>query len=252
MPRNLRRSLAGAVAVLALAAPASAQTTEPYVPNTPLTSVYLSCEGGQTKEWFVNSLLFGQYATWAETAPASVTTGAGCGFFEDVNFSGTRPRTPYDFTFSGTYTGNLDALNVTLHMIGVGGITLNDQIPFDVRMTIDGISMFGIEENAAVNGTISTSPATETISVPVQATGATGAVAALPFSVRGIDLLLEGDDVEHTIEFTVAPAFDLTLTEGEFVWGASEAPSGVVVNPEAAGTAVLKADRRSTRKAVTI
>lgn len=247
---SLRRVILGVALVLAVAAPATAEThDEPFVPNTPLTPVFLSCEGGRTPEWMTNAFLDDDFATWGPTAPASVTTGAGCGMFDDVNFGGTTPRTPYDLTFGGTYTGNLDTLNVTLHLIGAGIQSTGDPLVLELRMTIDGFSMFGVEENESVNGTISQSPATRTIQINQSPTGATGAVVALPFNIRGIDLMTEDDDIEHYVEFTLSTGID-TPNENLWVWGAAEAPTGVTFTPEAPAQSFLKADKRANRKLV--
>lgn len=77
-------------------------------------------------------------------------------------------------------------------------------------------------------------PAAARVTVPPQSTGATGGVRSLTFSITGIDLMLEGDDRMHTVFFEV--------------WGAAEAPSGVVFTPEEPAGATIAALGRASRK----
>lgn len=247
-----RRALtAGAALALALtAAPALAETAteDAFVPNTPTTEVFLQCSG-PTKENFTNHMLNGQNgaATWGPEAPASVTTGAGCGKVDDPLFGGTRPETAYQHTLKGTYTGNVDTLTVTLYTGDLGQSRLTDgSTTLSVRATVDGVSLFGVTQNESATGTIVSSPADVPVTVIPVATGATGAVRALSFSITGIDLLLPEDDKQHTVVIDVAD--DFSPDAHTWLWGAAEAPSGVVFTPEAIAPAKLKAAKRSTRK----
>lgn len=243
MHRHLSRVIVAMAAIVALAVPAGAQ--EVFVPNTPLTQTYLEC-GAQTPEYFVNAALYSVTPTWSETQPASVTTGAGCGMFDDSQFSGTVPDTMYDLNFGGTYTGNLNTLTVNLHDMGIGPARTGEAITLEVRATIDGMSLFGVEENEAVDGTISSSPAKRTITV-TPAAAASGVLSKYSFSIRDIDLLLESDDTEHDVQFTIGSYWE-NANIHEWVWGNSEAPTGVTFTPEALEANVIKADKRAGRK----
>jgi hypothetical protein len=242
--RNLSRVIVAMGAIVALAVPAGAQ--EVFVPNTPLTQTYLEC-GGTTPEYFVNYVALDEETpTWSEIEPASVTTGAGCGMYDDSQFSGTVPDTIYDLNFGGTYSGNLDTLTVNLHDMGVGPARTGEDITLEVRVTIDGMSLFGVEENEAIDGTISASPAKRTVTV-TPAAAASGVLSQYSFSIKDIDLLLETDDKEHDVQFTVGSYWENANTH-EWVWGNSEAPTGVTFTPEALEADTLRADKRTNRK----
>lgn len=243
MHRHLSRVIVAMAAIVALAVPAGAQ--EEFVPNTPLTQTYLEC-GGTTPEYLVNFALYEEMPTWSETKPASVTTGAGCGMLDDSQFSGTVPDTPYDLNFGGTYTGNLDELTVDLHDMGVGPARTGEPITLEVRATIDGMSLFGVEENESIDGTISASPAKRTVTVTPTA-AASGVLSKYSFSIKGINLLLPTDDTEHDVQFTIGSYWENANTN-EWVWGNSEAPTGVTFTPAALEANTLKADTRANRK----
>lgn len=246
MHRHLSRVIVAMLAIVALAVPAGAQ--EVFVPNTPLTQTYVEC-GGTTPEYFVNGFVLEESSpTWSETKPASVTTGAGCGMYDDSQLSGTVQDTVWDLNFGGTYTGNLDELTVDLFDMGVGPTRNGEPITLEVRVTIDGISLFGVEENESIDGTISASPAKRTVTV-TPAAAASGVLSQYSFSIKGIDLLLPEDDTKHDIKFTISSHWE-GLNTHEWVWGNSEAPTGVTFTPAALETSFLKADRRTSRKTV--
>lgn len=234
-------------ALLALGLGASASSAADYVPKTPTTEVFLTC-GSPSKEYVVGTFVNDDEGTptWDSKKPASVTTGAGCGKADEAFFGGTRPETPYQFTFRGTYTGNLDTLTVTLHTADLGPSRLTSApVGLSVRATVDGLSLFGSQENESTTGDIVTSPADRPVTVKPVATGATGGVRALSFSITGLDLLLPADNTEHEILLDVG---DTTLDNHAWMWGAAEAPSGVVFTPKALAAAKLKANKRATRK----
>jgi hypothetical protein len=241
---------AAGLSLLVGATGAFAVETDPeeWVPNTPTTPVYLTC-GEPSKEYVVGALVNDDEGvpTWSEDEPASVTTGAGCGKVDEPLFNGTRPRSPYQFTFAGLYTGNLDTLNVTLYTTDAGMSRLTDgAMKLAVRATVDGMSLFGVTENTGTTGTVVFSPAEGKVTATPVATGDTGAVRAVTFSITGIDLLLPDDDTTHYVQLDVRD--DANLDNHVWMWGAAEAPSGLVFTPEQLSPAQMKAQRRTSRK----
>ena len=211
-------------------------STEPtWVPNKPLTDVYFLCDG-ETKEGTVNAQANSQYPSWSETKPAgSITGGEGCGQVDEFVLSGIRPSTPFEFTAVGYYTGNLDKLSFAMHNIFVGPGRRSNAITADVRVLVDGTSLFGLESTTNAAQQVSTEPAAKRIILPVKGTGATGAAALLEGTVGNIDMLAPADNLEHEIVFNITSAEPLNV----WAWGNTEAPSGLTFNPaEPSGVAV--------------
>ena len=247
------RFAAAILAVLVMAVPAAATsgtsgdttgtepvTTEPtetttppaYVPNTPLTDVYFLCDG-EFKEGTANAQLNNHYSGWDTTKPeASVTSGAGCGQVDDGVFSGIRPETPFEYTAKGYYTGNLDSLTFSMHNIFVGQRRQAGNSVVNVRVLVDGMSLFGHAETSNAAGTITTEPAARKLSIKPVGTGATGAAALYQGTVTGINLLSPADNVEHEVVFNIATTEPLNV----WAWGNSEAPSGLTFNPTTLAT----------------
>lgn len=216
-----------------------------FAPTVSTQDLFLTC-GGTTKEGFSNELTGGAQPTWSTAKPASVTTGAGCGKLDDGVFSGAVFRTPFQLGFGGTYTGNLDAVTVTLHSVNATpGRATNAPAPLDLRMTVDGISMFGTGTATSASGAVNTLPATRRVVVTPKGAGSTGQVTQYQFTVTGLDLLLEKDTGEHTIEFDIAAP---GLLAQSWLWGAAEAPTGVTVSPAAPAAAKVAADARAKRE----
>lgn len=231
--------------VLSVGALAPYAFADSYVPNTPKTQEYLQCSG-TTKEQFTNEVTGDEVPTWSEKAPASVTTGAGCGKLDDGVFSGAAFQTPYQLGFSGTYNGNVDTLTVTLHSLRVAsGRQSNAPVTLNVRLGIDGTSMFGVTTKTGATGTNFTIPADASVQVTPVPTGSTGVVTSYTFSVTGLNLLTKQDDTEHTFQFDIAA---VGLGAETWLWGAAEAPTGVVLNPGSTAKAVLTANPRDTRQ----
>jgi hypothetical protein len=229
--------LAAILAVLVMALPAAAtdttsepvdETTEPaYVPNTPLTDVYFLCDG-ETKEGMVNATANSQYPSWDETKPTgSITGGEGCGQADEGFFSGIRPKTPYEFSAMGYYTGNLDSLTFHMHNIFVGQRRTSGASTVNVRVLVDGKSLFGNASTTNAAGAISTEPAARKLTITPVGTGATGAAALYEATVTGIDMLAPTDNVEHEIVFNVTTTEPMNI----WAWGNTEAPSGITFNP---------------------
>ena len=248
--RTRRAGLAVAGLALGLTATATHATT--FVPNTPLTQVFLACDG-PSKEYVVGSFVNGDAGTptWTTTAPASVTTGAGCGKADEPVFNGTRPRTPFQLTFEGSYTGNLDVLTVDLYTADYGPARANGALTLAVRATVDDKSLFGVANNTSSTGVVVPSPGESKVTVTPVATGSTGQVRKLTFSITGIDLMLQGDDRNHTILLDVRDTTPTAPNGHTWLWGAAEAPSGLVFTPaKVDATTALQAGPRDQRVTV--
>lgn len=213
-------------------------TTEPaYVPNTPLTDVYFLCDG-ETKEGTVNALSSSHYSSWDTTKPSgSVTGGQGCGQADEGVFGGIRPKTPYEFSAVGFYTGNLDSLTFHMHDIFVGQRRLAGASTVDVRVLVDGKSLFGNASTTNAAGTVSTEPADRRLAITPVGTGTTGAAALYEATVTGIDMLNLADNVEHEVVFNITTTEPLNV----WAWGNTEAPSGITFNPTAPAKVVTAA-----------
>ena len=246
-----RAALALAGAALTLGA-TTAFAEDPFVPVPTTGQVYLQCPTSTKAETGT--------ATWSTAAPASVTTGAGCGKPDDFLFSGTVQESAYTMGLKGFVKGNVDALTVTLHSADLGSSRApGAPVDLAVRATVGGKSLFGFTENTSVAGDVVASPMERIVRVVPTGTGATGGVRALTFTITGIDFLTAVDAAKksgHEIIIDVAdatpletPAVGLAVSNANaWVWGAAEAPSSVVFSPEAPAAAVMQADPRSTRK----
>lgn len=252
LTRSSRAGLALASTVLMLGA-TSAVAEDGFVPVPVTGQMFLQCTDDAIK---VDTAT----ATWGPEAPASVTTGAGCGKPDDPIFTGTVQESPYTMALKGTVKGNLDSLTVTLHSADFGpGRAPGAPVTLDVRATVGGKSLFGFTENESVSGVVTAAPLERQVTVTPTATGATGGVRAYTFTITGIDFLTQEDLDKrggHSILIDVADATPVTIPTGSlgasnanaWMWGAAEAPSSVVFSPEAPAEAVLVADERSTRK----
>lgn len=239
------RRVALLVPVLGLGLFASTSFAADFTPKLEKKDLFLTCSG-TTKENFTNELSGGAQPTWSDRAPASVTTGAGCGKLDDGLFSGAVFRTPFQLGFGGAYTGNLDALTVTLHSANATpGRATNAPAPLDVRMTVDGISMFGQGTATSASGAVNTIPAPRRVVVTPTGAGSTGQVTQYQFTVTGLGLLLEKDQGAHEIAFDIAAPG--AVAQG-WLWGAAEAPTGVTITPATPAKATTAALARSMRE----
>lgn len=243
-----RAGLALAGAVLTLGA-TTALAEDAFVPVLTSGKVFLTCPEPNTKVQTGT-------AGWSEAAPASVTTGAGCGKPDDMFFSGTTQETQYTYALKGNVKGNLDELTVTLHTADVGVARAPGAVhELAVRATVGGRSLFGVTELINVLGDPFVSPAERLVKVTPVATGSTGQVRSLTFTITGIDFLTEADLARKSGHEIIIDIRDGTpngvrgsSNSHAWLWGAAEAPSGVVFTPTEPAAAVLVADARDSRK----
>lgn len=248
-----RPAVLAAVLALGLAVPtAYAIEPEPFVPNTPLTEVFMTCSA-PSKEYTVGRLINddGGTSDWSTAKPASVSTGAGCGkAADDGALNGANGEALYDYTIRGEYTGNLDTLTVTVHTADLGQSRSGADMNLRVRAAVDGVGLFGGQEVTAT-GTEDKYflPKMAPITVKPVATGSTGGVRAVTFTITGIDLMLPKDDKRHEVFFGIASVTAVDKSDvHNWLWGAAEAPSNVVFTPEAPAAAVLTSIPRDDRQ----
>lgn len=219
------------VATVALAvAPAGATEHEEWVPNLVLDQVWFAC--GESKVTPDNAS--GNAAAWDRAAPEqSVTDGAGCGTI-DSPFMQTAQPNIYDATWRGTFTGNLDTLNVELHNIYVGPGRATGRLVTSVRLFVDGEPLFPeLGEEVAI-------PAVRS---------STGLSEMIRFSITNIGFVAETENVEHEVTLmmhggaTQNRGPTLTDTLSGWVWDTTEVPSGITFNPEALHETVLQGTR---------
>jgi hypothetical protein len=209
--------------------------------------------GSPSKEYTAGRLVNDDAGTsgWSKEAPASVTTGAGCGKVDDPALNGANGESLYDYTIRGEYVGNLDTLTVTLHTadLGAGRLT-GAPMNLRVRASVDEKGLFGSQEVlAAGTGDAYFLPTPAAVKVKPVATGATGGVRSVTFTITGIDLMDVKDNRRHTIFFQVASALPGPAADAHtWLWGAAEAPSSVVLSPEKPADAVITSIPRAERK----
>ncbi len=249
----MRRRTASLAAVLALGLvvpPALAEETT-FEPNTPTAKVFLTC-GSPSKEYTVGRLINDDAGTagWGAAAPASVTTGAGCGKVDDPALNGAATQSLYNYSFAGTYTGNMDSLTVTVHTADLGPSRAGAPMTLRVRAAVDDIGLFGsTSQRAAGTDEEFFLPKAATVTVKPTSTGSTGGVRAATFTISGIDLLGETDNRKHAVFFEIASApVGPQADMHNWLWGAAEAPSGVVFAPEAPAAVTVAALPRAQRK----
>lgn len=189
------------------------------------------------KVW--NQVVNGTVPLSFDAPTESFTAGAGCGTHEEPLFYGTTPGNPfYDLTIEGYVQGNIDELAVELHDIYISDSRATGEMVLDVRVEVDGESVFGSETVTSVGGEDAQTPSI--ISVPVTPeVSSTGLSEALRFSVGDLYELHgiagkvgDGADAYHNVRVTISfpPGAHVA------VWGATEIPSQVMINQGTPGT----------------
>lgn len=187
----------------------------------------------------------------------SFTEGAGCGTVDEPVFaSQTIDDAMYQFATSGfAEAGSVDSLTFEAHFLGPNGGYAGQDLHFDMRMTVDGVSLFGTKTSPDATGQGSTtSPAFQRITVPATVSD-TGASVSVEFTVTGIDDLLPPKEPgafrvvavsfgpPHTGVCETLPTNDTPrcVPSGypSWVMGASEVPSGVTFNPAEPATTTV-------------
>lgn len=232
------------VASLALAAtmfavPAAAEDLPPEAVSL---NTYFHCVGDVK---VLNALTVQEPPSWDENAPAkSVQEGAGCGFADPGSRTGTNQENVYDAVFKGFHAGNLDAMTVRLHDMGVGPARTGAEQTLGVRVSVDGASMFGTYLPAAspldaVLGAPTLVPATKEVKVKPVAS-ATGASQVVEFTITGLGFMEQpgAGDLEREVLVTVN---SLSEQASAWVMDTTEVPSGITFNPATPAAASVAA-----------
>lgn len=210
------RTLLAATAALAIAIPATAETTdEEFVPDLREERTYLLCAGDNKVQNDSGPV------AWDTTPPAaSYQSGAGCGYADTgPSDPDTEPILGEDPTgeivLEGTYKGNLETLSVHLHSID-SHWTRSELFPLGVTASveIDGNTVLDTEGNA-IDMT------------PVRSES--GLTAFVEFSLTHIGLVSEADLTEHEVVVRINSYYSDDING--WVWGASEIDSGLTFNP---------------------
>lgn len=186
--------------------------------------VYFTCAGA-TKVQNLSATL-GELPGWDTQAPqASVTDGAGCGFYDNaVWISSEAPDETWRATWVGTFTGNLDALTIEAHNIYVGEARVDGPFEGGVRLVVDGEQVVQSAFQA----------------VPERSD--TGLSEALHISLTDLGFVDEdgeGDTV-RTLRVELGSSGE---TQSAWVWDTTEVPAGITFNPdELADTVISAAD----------
>jgi hypothetical protein len=229
--RPILALLASVVASLMAVSSASAlhgPTGEEFTPNDRLERVYYHCEGAAKLH---NSVQDGSIP-WNTTAPTqSVTAGAGCGSL-DNGLWGNNQVSVQDSHFGGSFAGNIDKMTVEAHNIYLGPGRQSSSFSVNVRLLIDGEPMLGA---SGKNVTVT----------PVRSS--TGASEMIKFSIIGLNLMDEPNDIEHEVLLTLAGGafvanaqlFPVHDSQSLWVYDTTEVPSGIVFNPLPAEAATI-------------
>ena len=215
--------LAALVAGLMTVSPASAlhgPTGVDFTPNDRLERVYFHCEGAAK----LHSSVQDASIPWNTTAPTqSVQAGAGCGTL-DNGLWGNNQVSVQDSHFQGSFAGNIDKITVEAHNIYLGPGRQSGSFTVNVRLAIDGEPILGA---AGKNVTVT----------PVRSS--TGASEMIKFTIKGLNLMNEANDIEHDVLMTlnggafVASAVVFPVHDSQSIWvyDTTEVPSGLTFNP---------------------
>ncbi len=222
----MRRSLLALLLLAGLisgwAGPASALhglTGKDFVPNTPEIRVYFKCEGATR----LHSVLTDEAIPWSTTAPTqSIQAGGGCASFDNA-LHGSNQTSVQDSHFEGTYGGNIDKITVTASNISLGPGRQNGRLTVNVRLAVDGVPLLGATGKDVTVQTVPSSFGAERIA----------------FTIVGINLMKEADDIQHDVLLTLSGgAFAANAivissrdTQNLWVYDASDAASGLIFNP---------------------
>lgn len=170
---------------------------------------------------------------WSTTKPsASFQSGAGCGTLDPGIFTTRSANQKMDFYGGGKHTGPINAINVELHSLLLSQVRVPDDMGVEAELLIDGEDVLeGVKEFRIT---------------PV--TSATGLTQAFTFSfAREPQFDENGEELparpivagtgDHTIEVRFSSMF--IDYQNLWVWGASEIPAHVEINPAALSAPTL-------------
>jgi hypothetical protein len=233
--RLFRILLPVALALPLAGIPASADEETAFEPDLTPHTEWFTCEG-TTPDARVNYRLGDDTPTWAPVEPAGTFPADQCGDLRDSVVGGTEQESPYDLSFAGTFDGNLDSITVRLHNAFVGTSRGAASMPIRVRLTVDDLSVFGVQEFTGTDvdgGTFET--VTHTGPAPREMAARLvpsehGLTDVYEFSVTGIDYLLEEDLGDKRIVLTIATPLGGNNAQNVWAWGTQETPSSITFN----------------------
>jgi hypothetical protein len=205
------------------------------------TANYLSCEDTLDPAGKLHDIRI-PVKLVAAAPDTSFTAAGGCGVPEVPLFGGTIQDTPFDFDVADYTVGNIDTMTFELH--DIHGTMARDgrTMTLNVRVTIDGKSPFGSEENTGTTGVVASSP--RTLSIPVEMVdSSTGASDGMFFTITNIaqdfpELLAVGTGSDHKVAVTIAYDSLDTIGVHTLVWGATEVPASITMNGAVRGTVI--------------
>ena len=240
------RSKLSAVAIAALLLSALPAGAEEIPPTAATLETFFHCVGDSK---VLNALTVQDPPAWDANAPTqSVQDGAGCGFADPGSRTGTNQENVYDAVFKGYYAGNLDSLTLRMHDIGVGPARTGAEQKLAVRLSVDGVSMFGSAlpapspldpVNDVVFGAPVPVPTAQEVTVKPVASE-TGASQLVEFTITGLGFMEQpgAGSLEREILVTVN-----SLSEHASAWvmDTTEVPSGISFNPATPAAASVAA-----------
>jgi hypothetical protein len=201
--RALTRMAFALPMVVALAAPATAQTTYVPVYNTEATYVHCGADKATVNEHVTYN--------WNTTAPTtSFTANGGCGSLDAHSQDGD------GVTYTGKHTGNLDRLTVHAWVIDccLTHAGVFSEVYTNVSVLIDGNEVVSSQE-------------AHIVPIPSE----TNISRLLEFSVTGIGLKTEADNKEHEVTVNLETSSILDGDAVAWVLDATEVKSGVTFSP---------------------
>jgi hypothetical protein len=159
---------------------------------------------------------------WDTNAPTRTLVEGGCGLADPGLLKGGPNM---DASFAGTFTGNLDVMTVEAYVTCAdAGCRALGEVPVDVRLWVDGHQYV---DRPAAGGSVTVTPVT-----------GDGGVTLLRFSVVGLGLISEDDQVERAVHLELGTYF----RDSADVWlyDAIEAPAGIEFNPDIPADAVVQ------------
>jgi hypothetical protein len=250
---RLARILLPALLTLPLGAVTAGAEEDGFEPDLTPQTAWFTCDGASTPDYQANYRLGDATPTWAFEEPTGAFPADHCGSLHQSLFGGTEQESPYDLSFAGTFEGNLDTITVRLHNAFVGTARGASTMPISVRLTVDELSVFGIQEFTGTDvdgGTFETVTHTGPRPRDMVATlvpGDHGATDVYEFDIAGLDYLLQDDLGDKRIVLTIATPLSGSNAQNVWAWGTAETDSSITFNaevtPDRRNSALPRAER---------
>lgn len=125
--------------------------------------------------------------------PGSFQDGHGCGTIDEPVFGSTQhSASPYHYFLSGFLmdVGNVDTVTFEVHFLGPNIGYAGQELDLEMRMSIDGVSLFGTEEGLNVQGEPFQAPKRRTVKA-VPTVSSTGLSSSFLVTVTGLADFME-------------------------------------------------------------